>query len=115
MVDELKMNGIYRSRDNTKIIIIGQWGRFFLAMVEDSPEVYEPNGQNIGKVSNDVVSEWKVAAHYKASPATFIMTWINSKNLDEVASKLHMPKKIVTARASKYRQRGIALPTFKKT
>lgn len=43
------------------------------------------------------------------TPAKFIEVWENSDSADEVAEKLGMPKPIVHARASSYRQMGIKL------
>jgi hypothetical protein len=46
---------------------------------------------------------------YGVSPERFVEAWQTSDSADEVASKLGMPKPIVHARASTYRQAGIKL------
>lgn len=46
---------------------------------------------------------------YDVSPEKFIEVWQTSSSADEVSRKLGMPKPIVHARASSYRQNGIKL------
>jgi hypothetical protein len=46
---------------------------------------------------------------YNVSAAAFIEAWETCNSADEVAEKLGMPKPIVHARASTYRQAGIKL------
>lgn len=46
---------------------------------------------------------------YDVTPEEFIEAWQTSKDAQEVADKLKMPKPIVFARASKYRKQGINL------
>jgi hypothetical protein len=46
---------------------------------------------------------------YDVSPEVFIQTWQRANSAAEVAEKLGMPKAIVHARASNYRQAGIKL------
>ncbi len=46
---------------------------------------------------------------YGVSPEQFITTWQTSSSIDEVCQRLEMPKPIVHARASNYRQAGIKL------
>jgi hypothetical protein len=47
--------------------------------------------------------------HYNVTPQQFITAWQTSSSADEVAARLGMPKAIVLARASGYRQEGIRL------
>ncbi len=53
-------------------------------------------------------------ADYNVSPEDFIRAWQSSETAQEVADKLKMPKAIVLARASKYRQDGVKLKKVKK-
>jgi hypothetical protein len=46
---------------------------------------------------------------YDVSAAAFIEAWETCNSADEVAEKLGMPKPIVHARASTYRQQGVKL------
>jgi hypothetical protein len=48
-------------------------------------------------------------AEYGVTPEQFITAWQTSESADEVAEKLKMPKPIVHARASFYRQAGLKL------
>jgi hypothetical protein len=47
--------------------------------------------------------------HYEVTPEQFITAWQIADSIDEVVEKLGMPKPIVHARASNYRQVGIKL------
>src|SRR5262245_54386200 len=53
--------------------------------------------------------ERKERATYDVSPEQFVHAWQTSDSADEVAEKLKMPKPIVHARVSLYRQFGIKL------
>lgn len=46
---------------------------------------------------------------YDVSPEQFVYAWQTSRSADEVAEKLKMPKPIVHARASSYREKGVPL------
>ncbi len=47
--------------------------------------------------------------NYNVTPEQFIEVWQRAQNAGEVAEKLGMPREIVHARASMYRQMGIKL------
>ncbi len=47
--------------------------------------------------------------NYRVPPEKFIEAWQTSSSIDEVCQRLEMPKPIVHARASNYRQAGIKL------
>ena len=51
----------------------------------------------------------KGLATYNVSPEEFCRVWTESSSADEVSEKLKMPKPIVHARASSYREKGIPL------
>lgn len=53
--------------------------------------------------------EGKGLTKYDVSPEQFCKVWTESNSADEVADKLGMPKPIVHARASSYREKGIPL------
>ena len=46
---------------------------------------------------------------YKVSAEEFVRVWQESASADEVANRLNMPKPIIFARASGYRQSGVNL------
>jgi hypothetical protein len=46
---------------------------------------------------------------YGVTPQRFVKVWQTSSTAEEVARRLNMPKSIVHARASNYRQQGIKL------
>lgn len=48
-------------------------------------------------------------AQYEVTPEEFCRVWTAASSADEVAEKLDMPKPIVSARASTYREKGIPL------
>ncbi len=50
---------------------------------------------------------------YDVTPERFTRVWQLSSSVKEVARKLGMPKSIVSARASTYRQMGVKLKSFK--
>lgn len=47
---------------------------------------------------------------YRVSAERFCLTYIDCETLDEVAAKLDMPVRIVSARAAQYRALGINIP-----
>src|SRR5436309_1183872 len=51
---------------------------------------------------------------YNVTPEQFVQAWQTSESAQEVADRLGMPKAIVLARASTYRQQGINLKKMKK-
>jgi hypothetical protein len=51
----------------------------------------------------------KKRTEYDVTPEQFIEAWQTSQSAQEVATRLKMPKPIVLARASFYRQAGINL------
>jgi hypothetical protein len=51
---------------------------------------------------------------YDVSPTELIEAWESSETVQEAAAKLKMPKAILLARASKYRQTGIKLKKMKR-
>jgi hypothetical protein len=52
---------------------------------------------------------------YDVPPEKFIEVWQTSNSADEVSQRLGMPKPIVHARASNYRQLGIKLKKMPRT
>jgi hypothetical protein len=52
--------------------------------------------------------------NYEVSAEEFVRAWQQSSSVDEVAEKLGMPKPIVLARASTYRQKGVKLKAVKR-
>lgn len=53
--------------------------------------------------------EAKARKKYNVSPEEFVVAWEESGSVDEVSSRLGMPKPNVTARASSYRAKGVTL------
>jgi hypothetical protein len=51
---------------------------------------------------------------YNVTPEDFITVWQTSDSAQQVSDKLKMPKAIVLARASTYRQSGIRLKKMKR-
>lgn len=51
---------------------------------------------------------------YNVSKEKFCLCWEQSSSLEEVATKLNMPKPIVSARAKNYRDEGILLKYMKR-
>jgi hypothetical protein len=52
--------------------------------------------------------------NYNVSPEEFVVAWQMSKTAEEAAQRLGMPKGIVLARASFYREKGVNLKTMKR-
>lgn len=52
---------------------------------------------------------------YDVSPEKFVEVWQASEDADEVAQKLAMPKAVVLARASSYRQMGVKLKKLERS
>lgn len=44
----------------------------------------------------------------------FVVTWMNSNNLDEVAKNMKIPRESVSAKASALRAKGVRLPRMKQ-
>jgi hypothetical protein len=52
--------------------------------------------------------------NYDVTAEEFVRAWQQSSSVDEVAERLKMPKPIVLARASKYRQQGVKLKEVRR-
>jgi hypothetical protein len=58
---------------------------------------------------SEVRKKW---SRYGVSPEAFVQAWQASESLDEVATRLKMPKQVAYARGWFYRKKGIQLKTF---
>jgi hypothetical protein len=52
--------------------------------------------------------------HYPVSPEKFALIWNSCESAEEAAEKLEMPKPIVLARVSNYRQKGVRLKKMRR-
>jgi hypothetical protein len=61
------------------------------------------------KMDEDEGRQPRKYAQYGIPAALFVRVWETSASAEEAALKLKMPKPIVVARASNYRQKGVQL------
>lgn len=74
----------------------------------------KPKNTQSGQAMPSGAKEVKTRTAYNVTPQQFITAWETSNTAQEVADKLGMPKLIVLARASSYRQDGIHLKKMRR-
>lgn len=74
----------------------------------------EAAGKKVGKAKDEAAEKRDEREVYNVTPEEFVRVWQTSDSADEVSRRLNMPKPIVHARASNYRDKGLQLKKMKR-